>query len=236
MRILSKSLVVVLALLIASCAPLLPWRNEPIGDEVNLGFTLERNLIDLTTVTIDGRRGRFVLGTAAQKTVIDPLFAPDRSQHTVELSQKQTVALAPERVSLGGVADAIVGADAWSNRAISIDYRKGLVTFQKEGFQPGLMNLYRFSAEPTIEVTVAGRTMNAIVDTSSPDTLVIPSSQHVRGSALVRIAGVDLGAVDVQYANVAHARIGNRLLANFLVTIDYGQRIVGLWHDPRATS
>ncbi len=236
MRILSKSLLLALALFTASCARLLPWRNEPIGEEVNLGFTLERNLIDLTTVTIDGRPGRFVLGTAAQKTMLDPMFAPTRGRHTVELSQKETVALAPQRISLGGVADAIVGADAWRNRAISIDYAKGLVTFQKEGLKPGLMSLYRYSAEPMIEVTVAGRTMNAIVDTSSPDTLVIPSSQHVRGSAYVRIAGVDLGAVDVQYANVAHARIGNRLLANFLVTIDYGQRIVGLWHDTRATS
>ena len=229
MRILSKSTALALALLAASCARWLPWRNEPIGEEVNLGFTLERNLIDLTTVTIDGRPGRFILGTATQRTVLDPAFAPNRMRHVVQLSQKDTVTIRPHHVSLGGVADAIVGTDTWRNRAISIDYHRGLVSFQKSGIKPGMMTLYRFPAEPMIKVTVAGRTLNAIVDTSSPDTLIIPSSQHVRGSAYVSIAGHDLGAVDVQYANVAEARVGNRLLANFLVSIDYGQRLVGLF-------
>jgi hypothetical protein len=49
----------------------------------------------------------------------------------------------------------------------------------------------------------------------------------------VRVASTDFGAIDVQYANVSHARIGNRLLSRFMVTIDYGRRVVGLWRDPR---
>jgi hypothetical protein len=32
---------------------------------------------------------------------------------------------------------------------------------------------------------------------------------------------------------VARARVGNRLLSHYLVTIDYGRRMVGLWRDPR---
>jgi hypothetical protein len=49
----------------------------------------------------------------------------------------------------------------------------------------------------------------------------------------VSIAGTDFGPTDVRYANVAHPRVGNRLLSRFLVSIDYGKRIVGLWRDPR---
>ena len=37
------------------------------------------------------------------------------------------------------------------------------------------------------------------------------------------IADTDFGAIDVGYANISRARVGNRLLSRFLVTIDYGQ-------------
>jgi hypothetical protein len=212
----------------------LPWRNEPVRSEVNLGFTLEHNLVELSTVTIDGRHGRFILGSATQRTVLDPAFTPPRGRHALQLSKKETLALpSPARVALGGVADAIIGADAWHGHAITIDYHSGTVTYQKEGIKPGLMTLFHFPAEPMIEVNVDGKTIQAIVDTASPDTLVLPAARPARGTARVRITGMDFGAVGVQYANVAHARVGNRLLYRFLVTIDYGQRLVGLWHDPR---
>jgi len=232
MRILSKSRAAVFSLLFAACTSV-PWRNEPIGSEVNLAFTLERNLITLSSVTIDGRPGRFILGSAAPRTVLDPAFANPRRRHIVQLTEKETLALSSAPLSLGGVADAIIGADAWHGHAISIDYQSGLVSYQKEGIKPELMTLYHFPAEPTIEVKVDGRTINAIVDTSNPDTLVLPAAQHARGTAQVQIAGIDFGTVDVHYANVAQARVGNRLLSRFLVSIDYGRRLVGLWRDPR---
>ena len=232
MRILSKSIAAVVAVLACSCSSLTPWRREAPADEVNLAFTLQRNLVEFTTITIDGRPGRFILGSAAQRTVLDPVFAGNRPRHVVQLTEKETLAISPQRTALGGVADAIVGADAWHNRAISIDYHKGLVTYQKTGIKTGLMTLYRYPAEPMIDVSVDGRTIQAIVDTSSPDTLVLRGAQEARGTARVVVAGTDFGDVDVKYANVSHARIGNRLLARFLVTIDYGQRIVGLWFNP----
>jgi hypothetical protein len=234
MRILSKSHALVLALLAASCSSMLPWHDEPVESEVNLAFTLERNLVQLSTVTIDGRPGRFILGSATARTVLDPAFANPQRHHLVQLAAKETLALpASAALPLGGVADAIIGADAWHGRALSIDYHSGLVTYQKEGIQPAMMTLFRFPAEPMIEVSVNGRIMNAIVDTSNPDTLVLPSPRHERGNAHVTIAGSDFGTIDVQYANVMHPRVGNRLLSYFLVTIDYGQRLVGLWRDPR---
>jgi len=237
MRILPKTPILVFAFALAACTSMVPWRNEPLRDEVNLGFTLEKNLVTLSSVTIDGRSGRFVLGTATQRTVLDPEFVNPRRTHALQLSKKETLALrSPVAMSLGGVADAIIGADAWRNRAITINYHTGLVTYQKRGIDSGLMTLYHYASEPMIEITVNGAKRTAIVDTSSPNTLVLPGAQNARGTASVQIAGNDFGTIDVQYANVAHARVGNRLLSRFLVTIDYGHRLVGLWRDPRIPS
>ena len=88
--------------------------------------------------------------------------------------------------------------EAWRNRAISIDYRSGLVTYQKGGINSGYMEIFRYPAEPMIEVQVNGRTIAAIVDTTSPDTLVLPGSAHGRGTANVRIGRTDFGVIDVQ--------------------------------------
>lgn len=234
MRILSKSVVAatLAALALAGCASRLPWAREPIGNEVNLAFTLQRNLIDLTTVRVNNRAGRYILGTAAPRTVIDPRTAAAGPQ-TVQISEKQTIPVQPATLDLRGVADAIIGADAWRNRAISIDYRSGLVTWQREGVDTARMQLYTYDAEPMIYVNVNGTNVAAIVDTTSPDTLVLPARNAGRGTARLIIGDVDFGTTDVAYAPVATARVGNRLLSKFLVTIDYGRRRVGLWRDPR---
>jgi hypothetical protein len=213
----------------------LPWSKEPIGSEVNLAFTLKENLIHLSTVHIDDRPGRFILGTAAQRTIVDSRFPLRASaEHAIQLSEKETVRIDPAPADLRGVADAIIGIEAWRNHAISIDYRVGLVTYQKEGIKSGQMYIYRYPVEPMVNVIVDGREVAAIVDTTSPDTLVLPGRDR-RGTANVRIADADFGAIDVQYADVRQARVGNRLLSRFLVTIDYGRKVVGLWRDPRIT-
>jgi len=238
MRILSKSVgrATALALVVAtlSCARMLPWRDEPVNEELNLAFTLEQNLIHLQSVRIDDREGRFILGSAAPRTIIDPRFPLRRFHaHALQIGERETVRIHPAPHDLRGVADAIVGIEAWRNRAISIDYRTGLVTYQKEGMSPGSMEIFRYAAEPMIEVNVNGRPVAAVVDTTSPDTLILPGRQHGRGNANVRIGRTDFGVIDVQYANVSRARVGNRLLSRYLVTIDYRRRIVGLWRDRR---
>jgi len=217
-----------------SCARWMPWRSEPREAEVNFSFTLEQNLIRLKSVRIDSREGRFILGSAAPRTIIDPRFPLHRFRtHVLQISERETLRIDPAPHDLHGVADAIIGIEAWRDRAISIDYHSGTVTYQKEGIRSGLMEIYRFPVEPMIYVNVNGREIAAIIDTTSPDTLVLPGSVHGRGTANVRIGTTDFGTIDVQYANVARARVGNRLLSRFLVTIDYGRRVVGLWRDPR---
>lgn len=236
MRILSKSHFAAIALVAlvtnASCARYLPWRREPAALEVNLAFTLERNLIELQTVRLNNRSGRFLLGSAAPRTVVDPRFA-GAGPYMLQLTEKETVRLSPAQLDLAGVADAIIGVEPWRARAISIDYRIGLVTFQKDGIHTGYMKIFRYDDAPMIYVNVDGRDIAAIVDTTSPDTLVLPRAQRGRGVARVMIGDTDFGTIDIGYANISQPRVGNRLLSRFLVTIDYGKRVVGLWRDPR---
>ena len=236
MRILSKThlAATALAALVAtvSCARYLPWRNEPEAAEVNLAFKLERNLVELQTVRLNNRTGRFLLGSAAPRTIVDPRFAGD-GPYALQLTEKETVRLSPAHLDLAGVADAIIGVEPWQARAISIDYRSGLVSFQKDGIHTGYMKIFRYDTAPMIYVNVDGRDVAAIVDTTSPDTVVLPRGQRGRGMARVMIGDTDFGTIDVGYANISQARVGNRLLSRFLVTIDYGKRVVGLWRDPR---
>ena len=225
--------------LLASCVGT-PWRNEPVGSEVNLAFVVEHNLLVLTSATIQGRAGRFVVASASPRTVVDNTFAksiaaPQRGRLALQIGEKETLGFTPLFADLRGIGDAMLGADVWSNRAVTIDYLSGLVTYQKEGIHPESMTVYRFDGEPKINVMVDGRRVAAIVDTASPDTLTLPrgSAAAHRATAHLTIAGADFGNVDIAMADVTAARVGNRLLSKFLVTIDYGRHQVGLWRDPR---
>lgn len=230
---LSKSILAatVLVTLLSGCRSSLPWEKEPPANEVNLNFLFRNNLVEMNSVRLGGASGRFLLGTATPRTVVDPSF--ERLAPVLSFGERDSVRVSPAVLPLRGVAHVIVGADAWKNRAVTIDYFSGLVTWQKDGIRPGLMTLFPYDAEPMVEVLVDGRRVAAVVDTTSPDTLVLPFRSRGRRSARVSIAGTDFGAVDVQVADVARARVGNRLLSRFLVTVDYGRRTVGLWRDPR---
>jgi hypothetical protein len=238
----------VMCVFVAACGSMVPWRDEPIGDEVNVAFTLQNNLLFLTTAHIDHRSGRFFFGSANARTALDPKFAAEvpspglrppspaaagEGSHGFDIGQKESIRFRPVLIDLRGTGDAIIGADVWGRRAITIDYRAGLVTFQKQGIHPDGMALFRYDAEPSITITVDGHAIPAIVDTASPDSLVLPRATPGRGSASVSIGDANLGTIDVGYANIPRAHIGNRLLSKFLVTIDYGRRLIGLWRDPR---
>ena len=225
-----------IALLCAACGSLLPWHDEPVATEVNVAFTIQNNLLFLTTPRIENRPGRFFFGSAAARSVLDPAFAAavgPRRAYAFDIGQKEAIRVTPVVLSLGGAGDAIIGADVFGNRAISIDYAAGLLTYQKEGIHPEGMALFRYVADPSITINVDGKYVPAIVDTALPDTLVLPRAKPGRGTARVNVAGTDFGAIDVGYANIGMVRIGNRLLSRFLLSIDYGQHVIGLWRDPR---
>lgn len=224
----------VFALLLAGCSASVPWSKEPIGSEVNLSFTFENNLLFLSTATIDGRVGRYFFGSAHQRSVVDPRVGLTSGAATVQLSEKDQTRITPVTLDLHGVGDAIIGADAWSKYAVTVDYHSGLVTMQKQGIHPAYMTIFRYTAEPSVTLRVDDRDVVAIVDTALPDTVVLPHAGAAsRGNAHVALAGTDFGTLDVRYDNVTRARVGNRVLSKFLITIDYGRRVVGVWRDPR---
>lgn len=224
-------------LLLTGCRSLLPWGREPKTPEANLAFVLEQNLIRLPSVEINGRSGRYFLATAHARTAMDPSFQGSLQARRVRmnLSEKRSLPLTPVPIDLRGTADAFIGAEPWSHHAITVDYRVGLVTYQEQGIYPDYMVLYPFAAEPAITVLVNGRSIPAVVDTALPDSLVLPrgTSPPGRTTARVEIAGSVFPSIDVALDDVTRARVGNRLLSRFLVTIDYGRRQVGLWRDPR---
>ena len=225
------------ALFAAGCSSMMPWHDEPLGQEVNVAFVLRNNLVFLPSAMVDKRPGRFLFGSATPRTVLDSKFAGSgtATQHSIQLTPRETLRFDPVFADLRGVGDGIVGADVWGSHAISIDYHSGLLTYQKAGIYPEMMSLYAFTDAPMVNVIVDGRQLSAIVDTASPDTLVLPRGETPAGRRKVRvqIASTDFGGIDVQFADVSAPRIGNRLLSRFLVSIDYGKKQVGLWRDPR---
>ena len=219
----------------AACSVKLPWANEPTGQEVNMSFTVDNNLLYIGGAAIDGRAGRFILGSSQPTSVLDAGFARrigSPSKHALRLSEKESLPFTAVVADMRGVGDAIIGADVWRAHAVTIDYRAGLITLQREGIHPDLMTLFNFSGQPTINISVDGKSMAAIVDTTSPDTVVLPGTAGRRAAKIV-VAGTDFGKIDVRSGNVEVARVGNRVLSKFLVSIDYGRRVVGLWRDPR---
>jgi hypothetical protein len=225
-------------LLLASCRSVLPWQNEPIGEEVNVVFTLDRNLVVLPSAMLDGRTGHFLFGSAEPRTIFDFKFRAGQmplASHALQLNEKEVLHTAGAYMDLHGVADAIVGGDVWDGHAVTLDYRAGILTYQREGIHPELMTLFAFDQQPMLNLTVDGRSVSAVVDTASPDTLILPrgSEQAGRRRAHVQLAATDFGMIDVRLADVSVPRIGNRLLSKFLLTIDYGKHRVGLWRDPR---
>ena len=221
------------ALLLSSCSSMVPWHDAPAADEVNLAFTVQNNLLFLTNAKINGRSGRYFFGSAEPRSVVDTRLAAPGGTYELQLGDRETVGFNPVALDLRGAGDALIGADVWDSRAVTIDYHAGLLTYQKSGIHPELMTLFRYDAAPAIDVVVDGRTMGAVVDTALPDTLILPRANGGRGQARVQLAGTDFGVVDVKYANITGPRVGNRLLSKFLVSIDYGKREVGLWRDPR---
>jgi hypothetical protein len=222
-----------LAVFATACSSVLPWNSEPVGQEVNIAFTLQNNLPFLTA-TVDGRPGRFLFGSAEPQSILDPKFANGES-HALQFNDRESVPVRPVVEDLHGVADGIIGADVWGGNAVTLDYRAGLLIYQKEGIHPDGMTVYTYADMPMINVVVDGRRIPSLVDTASPDTLVLPRAGTAAGRRMahVEIAGTDFGSVSVKFADVTAPHIGNRLLSRFLVTIDYGRRMVGLWRDPR---
>ena len=227
---------------VLSCSAVhVPWSGEE-PTELNVSFRIQNNLLFPDNVTIQGAEGRFAFATADRQTAIDPQFAariapPASKGYVIRIGQRRQIAFRALQVPLHQVADALLGADVFPSTAVSIDYRAQLLSFDKNGIHAEGMIMSAFGDEPTVDIVIAGRRTTGIVDTASPDTLVVPRSllslKGDRAAVDVELGGETFGGVDVRVADVHEVRIGNRLLSKFLIWIDYKNHRIGLWRDPR---
>ncbi|MGA7615498.1 MAG: hypothetical protein WBX15_10005 [Thermoanaerobaculia bacterium] len=234
-----------LLFLLAGCS-LLPWSHER-GNETNLAFDLDHNLL-IVPARIEGKDVRLIIASAQPQSVLSAetaqriSFAPGK-KISVLLGDRTSVRVKPRIADLHGIADGILGMDAWSRRSITIDYRRGLfiVSRSQDENLPG--KVYRFRSRPSIPITIGGRSVTALVDTALPDTVVLPESSRIdagrgspRSTLPLTVGDVDLGELDVGYASSKFAYVGNRVLANFLLTIDYRRDRLSLWPYPEPIS
>lgn len=208
------------------------FRSSP--QTTNISWAFERNLV-LVNATVGGRAGSFVVGTAASQTVLDSSFPADagrRGRVGIDLGERYNATVTPVRADLGGIADGILGADAWRGSSLTVDYQRGLLVLgtSLDPITEGVR--FRFRETPAVQVRIDGVETTAVIDTASPDTILLPSrtwGAEGRRAVDLRIGKTRFGAVDARVAPVGEVRLGNRILAHFLVTVDYPRREVTLW-------
>ncbi|HUF18967.1 MAG TPA: hypothetical protein VMS12_13060 [Thermoanaerobaculia bacterium] len=224
----------------SGCTLVREYRAEPrFENRFSFALSIEDNQLVMTSARLGGRDGKFVLATGHQVTTVDTAYADaNLAGGTVELAigERFTADINPLRTELGAAADALLAADLWGQSTISIDYMAGMLTVSSDRHpRPNDMEVFPFAGPPTVPVTVDGQTWRAIIDTSLPDTLVLPrgSRPSSRARADIRLAGRSFEQIDVAWSDTSTPRIGNRLLSRFLVIINYRDLWVGLWPDPR---
>lgn len=208
--------------------------------ESNFAVEFDLNQLVLPTAEVRDAAGRLILGSAHSGILLSADYARriglssrDRSV-PIRIGQSAVFRARPEQVELGASIDAILGAEVLGP-VISIDFRRRLVTATRGGSLIAEdMQTYPFREIPTLQVNVNGQTIPAIVDTTIPDTLILPSRfapalPAGRHPVDVALAGRSWQDIDVLVADVETARIGNRLLHHFLIVIDYPRRQVALW-------
>ena len=213
-------------LLASGCS--LPW-NRGASRETNIAFHLRTNQIVMPTVTVDGKSGTYLLDVASLHSTLHQQPAPGR-EATIAISPAIRNRVTPDAADLRGMADAMIGRDAWRGEVLTIDYRRGLLIFGSPGIGPEESSPSRYSDAPSVEIRVGGKSMRALLDTTLPDTLIVPSEgPRARTVEKVAVAGYALGPIEIARAPIPQARIGNRLLARFMVTINDRSRIVTMW-------
>jgi hypothetical protein len=200
----------------------------------HIAFKLRDNLL-VIPATVGGNPGEFILGTAQIHTTLDPRFPVESSrsgQAQVILGSRLRLETSVERISMSSVADGILGSGVFANRTLGIDYRRGLITLSSERVPAEGAAKSRFEGIPTFPISVDGTPFRGIIDTTNPDTILLPESVFGpagRRTVSLRIGGIDLGNIDARVGPVSDIRIGNRILEKFFVSIDYDRGEISLW-------
>lgn len=200
-----------------------------------------RNNQPIIAADVDNKRGAFVVSSAQPLSVFDPHFlqslgADGNSRLALTLGERHTRHVSGASIPVRPMADGILGADAWRDTTMTFDFRGQVIALSDRALPMDDMTRARFNHIPRFPIQIDGKTYEGIVDTAIPDALILP--QATFGAAGRRrvnatIAGIEFPQLDVAVGPTREIRIGNRVLANFLVTIDFRRGVVGLWRDPR---
>lgn len=206
----------------------LPWNNQT--PKTNLVFELRRGQ-PIVRAGIGGVEGRFVVGSAHQRTLV----RESGSSGVVSLGPRTTVRVEPQHAPLQTNADGILAIDVWRQTGtLAIDYARGVITLGGEASYEDA-SPERFETLPTVSLFIEGVPLRAVVDTSYPGGLLLPEStrsERTSTSAVIELNGIRT-EVPLQWADVPEARIGNALLQRYLVIIDFRERMIALWPDAR---
>jgi len=213
--------------------------------ERNIAFRIEDNL-PVIDAQLEGHPVRMVIASALPNSVIGGERARaigyDSSRHRSRIffgnlagTKVNPVILELDRAI---PADGMLGADAWSGRTLTIDYRRRVAILNPPGPIAEGFYSWSFKGPPRISVYLDGILVPAIVDTALPDSAIIPEvllddEPGRRQNVDIEVAGVRFDDIDVLTAPTGDVRIGNRILSRFLVRIDYDHRTIALWPDNR---
>jgi hypothetical protein len=213
--------------------------------ERNVAFRLESNL-PVIDAEIEGRHVSMVIATALPSSVLGGIrareigFEQSRWRSRVYFRNLAGTKVAPMVIELDEniPADGLLGSDAWRGRTLTLDYRRRVAILNPPGPIPEGFHSWSFKGPPRISVVLNGVVLPAIIDSAIPDTAIIPEALLEADGARRRtvdleVAGVEFDDLDVLTGPTGDIRIGNRVLSQFVVRIDYDHRTVALWHDSR---
>jgi hypothetical protein len=208
--------------------------------EQNLSFAIDRNQLVFDVVEVEGLRGRFIVGSATPKTILDSEFVrrhglASTGTFRVTLRQTRVTEVDANIFDLDGEIDAIIGTDVLGP-VLVVDYRNRLATRIRQFRHEGDGVSHEWQDRPRFPLVIGGRRVEGIVDTTIPDTLILPRELFPqwtpgRQRADIEIAGMHLQNIDIRVAELSEVLIGNRILQHFLVTIDYerGRTVLVEW-------
>lgn len=212
-----------------------PW-------EQNLSIRFENNLPILPSASINGFTGRFSLATALPTTVIDTEFAAGaglegKLRVPVTFRKLDTSFVRAEILDMDGVVDAMIGADALGPVFV-VDFRRRMLTRVRTLDVSDALEIHEWEIVPSLPVTIDGIAYDAIVDTMNPDTIHVPagilgSSPGARKGINLKIGQLDSAPVDALATSDDRIRLGNLVLQDLLIGIDYDARLIAIWELDR---
>lgn len=168
--------------LAASCVP----STEPRIPEDNVGLFLRSNLA-CVRAEVNGLDATLVVASALPRTAVRSSLRGDRAGTRILLGDTLLTYVRSTGLDIAEIpADGLLGADAFRGKIATLDYFRGLLIVSAWPRARPDITPWKFSGgPPRVPVRINGKSTWAIVDSSLPDSAIIPpsSSRQDRESA-----------------------------------------------------